>query len=284
MNTDPQPAQNNTQAVLPTYDSNPFTLSFKGFSLLVEFAKSVFITLIVLGILGSIGNLFNSFDQNLTETSRSNETTIAQEANFQLPELSEILIIAGVVIGISIIVLLVSIVLSSVYKGFVSAGAVSASEKRMISFSEALNAMADRFTTLFKAEIITTLKIIGGYLLFIIPGVRAQLRYQAVPYLIMADPKLSASEAIKESKRLYNKHLMEVFGILTVSSLMPFIGSAFGAGGMALSAQQIKAYDAIKAQTPQTHWLNYLGILLLVLLFGFIFFVIGIVFLLTQNS
>ena len=168
-----------------------------------------------------------------------------------------------------LVVIAISVLLSAVYKGFVAAGAVAAIERRKITAGEAFSEMGSRFGTLFSAELNTALRIFGGLFLFIIPGIRAQLRYQSTSFIIMADKKITASEAVKLSKNLYRNHLMEAFGISTVGGLIPFIGGALSASGMALSVQQLKTYKKLGLATPETHALNYIGIIFLALIFVF---------------
>ncbi len=144
--------------------------------------------------------------------------------------------------------------------------------------------MTNRFGTLFVAELIAILKIIGGYILFIIPGIRAQLRYEALPYVIMNDNTISAKAAVAQTKELYQKHLMEVFGIRFFAGIVPVIGQAFAAGGIGLSMQQLQAYKQAQLATPKTHWLNYLGLILFGLFFLFIFGIVILLVAVAANS
>jgi hypothetical protein len=251
------------------YDSNPFTLSFKGLGLLVDYARGVFIALLVLGLFGLISNIFNILPNPFPDSSTSSTAE-----PFSSSVNSNVVLAIGLFIVVALIVgFFVGILFSAAYKGFVAAGTLSAVNKQTITFGEALNEMSQRFTTLFKAELITTLRIIGGYLLLVVPGIRAQLRYQSTPYILMANKQMSASEAIAKSKELYRNHLMEVFGILTVGALIPFIGQAISASGMAMSTVQVSTYAENNKPTPKTHFLNYIG-----LIFGvFLLFIIIVI-------
>jgi hypothetical protein len=99
----------------------------------------------------------------------------------------------------------------------------------------------------------------------------------------MKNKEMSATDAINKSKELYKNHLMESFGILTVGSIIPIIGSAIGASGMALSVQQLTTYKESSLDTPKTHWLNYIGLLLIAVILLFIFSIIGITIALFAN-
>jgi|GEM_PF-1096894 len=280
------------------YDSNPFTISISGFQLLMKFAQSIVITILVIGLLNFafqfVGQIASSFTEETVSAQQDdsaesldsirNETIQELEQSLSLDssdssssniDSGEVVGIIALVVGVTIIILLVSIPISvafsAAFKGFIAAGTVAAIQHRNISFGEALSAMTSRFGTLFAAEFIVLLKIIGGYLLLIVPGIRAQLRYEALPYVIMNDDSLGARVAISHTKELYNKHLMEVFGIKFFASIIPAIGQAFAAGGIGLSMQQLQTYKNAQLATPKTHWLNYLGLILgiaLILLLG----------------
>lgn len=291
---------------LTDYDSNPFTISFRGFGLIATYAKSVLITLIVMSFLGFIGNGFSQLigliPKTLNENNNSSTMINAEKVSArssssqgqgdQELNISETLIdgaqlgsnrgintkttddeikfnpgiIAAIVFGVVVVIIVmifIGLLISAAIGGFTAAGAVAASQKRNISFNEAFSEMTSKYATLLLAQIIAMLKIVGGYLLLIVPGVRATLRYSALPYIIMRDKNLNATQAIKKSKELYNGHLMEVYGINFVGSIIPIVGSVISAGGMALSVDQIAAYSAANKPTPKSHWLNYLGLIII---------------------
>ena len=254
------------------YDSNPFTLSFKGFGLLADYARGVMIVLLVLSGFGFIANLFSGFGETEFEESTSSELSFESDISTTADsiEFSEVLGVALLIAGVLAFVLLIGLLITTIFKGFVAAGTIAASEKRQITIGQAFSAMADRFGTLYVAELLAALRILGGYILLIIPGIRAQLRYQALPYVVMTNPDMTATQAVNETKRLYNGHLIESFGIATVGAIIPFIGTAFASCGYTLSAQQLAAYDKAGKETPSTHPLNYIGIALLALLFFFV--------------
>lgn len=302
-------------AKLPEYKSNPFAISYQGFQLLVQYAKGVFIALVVLGILGFTGNIVDIFNdssnlENRNEQSYSedfgssfdNEYTsfnsgtdsfaqnsiddtayddeLGDEEGLHPPDASTILYMVGFAIVVIIIVLVVAVTfgaaISAIFGGTIAAGAVAASNEEFITLGQALSKMGSRFGELYKAYVFIFFKVLGGLLLLIIPGIRAQLRYEAVPYILMQNPTLKAKDAMKEAKMLYKGHLMEMFGIISVEGLIPIIGGAFGAGGRALSYKQLKAYGNANAQTPGPHWLNFLPFIAIIL-FGVLGFIAALV-------
>lgn len=273
-------SEHSNNSELPEYNSNPFTLSFKGFGLFIDHAKNILIIMILIGCIGLLFNLLSYIPNNSSNYEPRTVTynTTSQSTNAAEPASAGTIfaIILGV-IGVMVFISAILFLISAVYKGFVAAGTVSAVNKKDISAGEAFSQMGSRLGVLFVAEVNTTFRIIGGYILFIIPGIRAQLRYMSTPYIIMSNRDMDAYQAIKTSKFLYKKHLMEAFGIATVGAIIPFIGQAITASGMAMSVKQLTAYKSAGKETPKTHWLNYIGLILFALLF---FFFMSIVLLL----
>ena len=309
-----QQNNSNQQATQKPYDSNPFTISISGFQLLMKFAQSIVMTILVIGLLSFafqfFGQVASSFTQDTASAQRDDSAesldSIRDDAGQELDDSLEesfnldfnnnstnidseevigiVALVAGVVLIIFLVTIPISVAFSAAFKGFIAAGTVAAIHHRNISFGEALSAMASRYGTLFVAEFIALLRIFGGYLLFIVPGIRAQLRYEALPYLIMNDESLGARAAVSHTKELYTKHLMEVFGIKFFASIIPAIGQAFAAGGIGLSMQQLHTYKQANLATPKTHWLNYLGLILGLVLFLFIVAIVAIVITVAVSS
>jgi len=289
------------------YDSNPFTISFRGFGLLAQYAKGIVIALVVLAVLNFGFNIVGQIVSVIADSDSSSSQSDTTESSFSFDDFTNdnkpsafsgdeevsleslnqtiedngddvsaatIASIVALALGIVLIVFIIAgpiaLLISAVTKGVIAAGMMSAADEKEISFGEAFSQMGSRLGTLFVAELISGLKILGGYLLLIVPGIRAQLRYESVPYIIMSDNEIGASDALKKSKELYDKHLMEVFGIKFVGGIIPIIGSAITAGGIGLSLRQLEAYKKNNQETPKTHWLNYLGLLLAGLFFVFI--------------
>lgn len=252
-----------------TYDSNPFTLSFRAFGLFIDFARGVFIAMLVIGFLSFAGDIVSSLPNFFINSSESTETTQIGNgsAEFSMDSINWglIALVSGAVLTFMLFIATIVFILGTAYKGFVAVGAVSAVDRKPISIGEAFSAMTDRFGTLLIAELMILVRVIGGLLLFTIPGVRAYLRYQSVPYIIMKDKDVTSSQALSQSKTTYKNHLLEVFGLSTVGAIIPVIGQAFFAPGMAMSLKQITYYQNQKLDMPPTHWLNYIGFILIAL-------------------
>ncbi len=249
------------------YESNPFSITFSGMDRFVQYARSVFITLVVLSMFGAVTNIADLTNSNGTDdtqiTYENNTLIIESEDSINEVEIEDetslfVFIASTAVIAFTLGVLLVTL-FNTIYSGTVAAAANAAMKKEKISIWEAMRKMGGKFGILYLALLMATVKTIGGLLLFIVPGIRAALRYSALPYIIMSED-IGSDAAIEKSKKLYRGHLMEVFGIITVGGIIPFVGSSLQACGLSLSVSQLKSLGDKKP--PKTHWLNYIGILI----------------------
>ncbi len=69
----------------------------------------------------------------------------------------------------------------------------------------------DRWGKAFVARLLTSLFITLWSLLFVIPGIIASYSYSMVSYILAENPGMSASEAIRESKRLMQGNKWRLF-------------------------------------------------------------------------
>jgi uncharacterized membrane protein YidH (DUF202 family) len=266
---------------LPNFDSNPFTISFRGFGLFATYAKGVLIAVIVVGIFGFMLNFITSLPSSNNNDNFYSNSSLDSSSNTEILDdnIDEsnagivLLTVVAFVIGLGVLAVLFGTLFTAMISGILASAAISSVNKKEISFGQSFSEMGSRFGVLYVALLIALLKTIGGYILFIIPGIRAQLRYSGLAYVIMNNKTLSASQAVANTKDLYRNHLMESFGINTVGAIIPVIGPAITASGFALSVQQLTDYKKLNAQTPKTHWLNYIGIIFVLAIFVFMIFV-----------
>lgn len=311
----PAPPIHQTATGSINYDSNPFSITFKNFSKMFKHAQAVAIIMIVFGVFGSFGNV-PSFDSSDFEDLNNNDfslvteskevlglNTVAQEnsaeealqegVNFQLENEAETTsdidgsAVAGIVVIVAVfflVIFTIALAIGALWSGVVASSANMSVRDRDISFSEAFSQSTSRFGVMFVATFIAGIKIIGGYLLFIIPGIRAQARYAALPYVVMGNPSMSASQALNETKRLYDGHLLEAFSIVWVGGVIPFVGDILAAVGLAQSARQISDYKSKNLPKPAMSGWNWLPIILAICAAVFLLLLIAIVAALIQNS
>lgn len=304
--TSNQASSHNNTVQPGEYVSNPFAITFQNFGKMFKHAQAVAIVMVIFGVLGSIGNVPNfSFDSSDFDEFRNNDFSVidktsaetssntiaqsqsAEEGIFEVIErqaenaetsdsngISGAAIVAIILFSIVLVLIFGSIglAISALWSGLVAAAANMAVRDRDITFGASFSQSASRFGTMFVALFISTLKIIGGYLLLLFPGIRAQARYAALPYVVMGNPSMSATQAVNETKRLYDGHLLESFSITWISSVIPFVGNVLGAVGLAQSARQIHDYKSRGLQKPEMSGWNWvaplvsIGLLLLGLL------------------
>ncbi len=269
MKTTQQPTH--TKQKLP-FESNPFKSSFDGLNRLFKLSQTPAIIILVLSFASFALNMFpfpGDFDSSSTTT-----TTAASDP------------INGAVLGIALSLVFVGVIvmiaLSVFYYGVANYVAWKTSKNESTDIGEALRATADKFWTILGIQIIVGLKVLGGLILFIVPGIRAMLRYQMVLFPVF-DENLGAWKAVNRIKFLTKKSLMEVFGIMTVAQLLFPVAVLIQMGGESVLYPQLKAIKDSGAEKPPTHWLNYLGFVLWAGLFVIIASISLLVLLLTAS-
>lgn len=288
---------------VPKYESNPFLLGFDGLSRMFKYAQAVAITILVLGVLGGFGNMFNRFPSSSSAPTNSNNSSTnitakdspslssnnsnnnsgssskvgtkkgdATDTNKGISVVGIIAIIVGVIVVFAVVFLL-STLLSAAITGVYAAAGNASADGVTLTFFNAFKQMTNRFWTLYFASILVGLKVLGGYLLLIVPGVRASLRYASVNNIVLKEKHVSATQALTRAKELYAGHLLEVYGLTTAAGIVPVVGQIMNVGGIALSYKQISDYKAANIATPKTHWLNYIGFMILGLIVLFAAFI-----------
>lgn len=246
------------------YESNPFKVIFRGFSELFKVNQGWAIALLILTAFGGSGSSFNYNASSPTPSSNPAVST----ASSSLPPAAIIAIIVFVVLFV-----LAMVFITTMFSGIVAYVSVKTIEGESVGFKEPFKAAWSKFWTVLLAQFVVGLKILGGFLLFIVPGIRAALRYRMVLLPVFAEDK-KAMEAIREVKVLTKDHLLEVFGMVTAAGIIPLVGGLLAIGGNVVMFPQLKALKASGAPKPKVHWLNYLGFLLVAL---FMLFIIGMV-------
>lgn len=257
--------KNNTET---QYDSNPFTLSFNAFSKFMQFNSGWGIVLIAMALLSGLVNILSSFIDVMSNYDSAHAISIVQPAtigSIGFPEFGILLAIFIFVFVIILVALVVGTVISTFIQGMFNYVALKSIEGHKVSFNEAMDAVSKRFMRLFLSNLLATLKILGWTMLFIIPGIIASLRYALLSFVIMDDPV--ENKDVKSShdrvKLLTRGRLMEVFGINTVGSLIPIIGTAITTAGNGALYRQLQTYGDNNLEKPKIHWLNYIGIIII---------------------
>ncbi len=246
-------------------NTNPFTRCFNGFDKFFKYNQPMAILLLVLGALSGLSQVFDVFSKTDQTKSGARPPAIA-------PSDIEPAAIAGIVVVI-LLLMFASMAIGTIVWGFMNFVAYKTSRNETTTFNEAVKTSVSHFWTIVAVGIITFFKIFGGLLLFVVPGVRASLRYKMVLFPVF-DEDLKARQTIKRIKELTHGHLIEIFGVLTAASLIPIIGTLLELGGQAIMYPELKTLKASGQSKPAVHWLNYLGFYII---FVILLLVLGVV-------
>lgn len=244
------------------YTSNPFKVIFDGFANMFKYNQNLSIILLVAYFLTQGSYIFsNSTFQSLKVSPPTNE---------------QLAIIVTVFLIIFILMIPLMIFFSTMLYGISAFTALKTSQQQTATFKQAWDATIHKFWTILGITIVVGLKVLGGFLLFIIPGVRAGLRYNMV-YMFVFDHNLGVRDSISKSKELTKDHLIEVLGMTFASGVIPFVSSIMAVGGQSIMYKQLTDLKSTPHEKPAVHWLNYLIFIVFGTLFMFIFAIVLLV-------
>lgn len=234
------------------YISNPFKVIFTGIGELFKYNQNLAIAILAISLIGGFGNTpgINGFNATITQSIDTN------------------LNLALTLIAISLLVIIpLTIFFTTMMSGVSAYTALMTSRQKTVTIKEAFTVTLSKFWILLGIDIIVFFKVLGGTLLFIVPGIRAAARYSLV-HMFVFDQNTGVSESIARSKNLAKDHLIEIFGIITASILIPIVGSLMQIGGQAVAYAQLVKLKSAPHEKPKTHWLNYFVVILpLILIF-----------------
>lgn len=116
--------------------------------------------------------------------------------------------------------------------GMLSYAALEASRGRVASIKQTFAATKEKFWTLFGVGIIVFLKVLGGLILFIVPGIRAMCRYYVIGFVVF-DKNLPADETVKYTKKLTKGKLTAPFLAIIGSIILSPVAYLIQYGSMA---------------------------------------------------
>lgn len=260
----PETSPTTTPAKNQNYQSNPFPLVFNALGRIFDRNVWWAIAIIALGLIGSFQYNYSA-DDNSTENFKQQVQNPPQLSNVS----SDIFGIIAVASFIVIILVLLLTAISTFINGmFVYVALQTEKGRSSISFKEAVRETSSRFQRLFLANILAMIKIFLWSLLLIIPGIIAALRYALLSYVVMSEPSSNkgVSASHERVKSITKGRLIEVFGVLFASGIIPIIGEVLRIAGGATQYNQLVEFHDKHLTKPKVHWLNYLGLILLTLL------------------
>ncbi len=245
-----------TAPLQPTdYISNPFLVMIRGLERLFAINQTSAVWILAASVL--IGIPYYIFDALDSDSPHSGTSEL-------------VLILIGVTLYIATLIATIFLWGATNYIAYKT----MLGEK--VSFKESLRATKEKFSTILLIGILVFLRIIGGLILFIIPGIRANTRYSLV-LMAMFDEKLGANESLTRSKQLSKGHLLELYSLNVISDTFSIITYTLRSSALTISYPQLKALEKHSGIKPPVHWTNYLVLVLSIL--ATIFFV-GVVALL----
>lgn len=249
VNPSANPTQGNSRALSNGYISNPFSVVIRGFSNVFEYNPIPIIILTVASVvLYFIIEIFQYFiPQNIIDSSSGPD------------------IMAGLPIGLLILSMIISLVISSMS---LLVGLQSTKGKSH-NFGDFFRYFLRLIGKLLGLSIFMGIITMLGLIFFIVPGILFMYWYCLAP-LIIIDQNKNIGEAMAISKRMMKDKFWEWLGLviaMTIFGLSGILMPIVYGGGMGQFYQQIKNLDDTNSTKPPTHWSNYLaaGIILTIL-------------------
>jgi hypothetical protein len=145
---------------------------------------------------------------------------------------------------------------------------LASAREQVLTFKAAFAGSKPYWLKLIGIYLLTALAVIGGFILFIIPGFIFGAWFLLAPFVAI-DEGLGVVDSMKRSKQLIKGRLLEMWGfeafpqLVAIVGLIPFLGSIvsflFQLVWMPASAiryEQLKALGQTEPKPP-IHWLNY---------------------------
>jgi hypothetical protein len=158
--------------------SNPFKSSFDGLSKLFKLNQTPAVVIMIIALFGGLLNSISSLPGSSTDSS-----TAPVDENVSMT-------IVAIIIAVALVIAVVATVLGAIYTGVVNYVAWKTSRNESTDLGEAFEQTMKRFWRILLIQIIVGFKIFFGFIFFIVPGIRAALRYQMV-YITMFDEDLN---------------------------------------------------------------------------------------------
>ncbi len=279
------------------YETNPITIVITGFKKAFAHSQQLAVMLIVIPmILGVVNFIAQIFSEVFSSAIDSNN------------DRSPAVLVVGAVLFI--LAMLLTMFVQVLYVGFQSFAMIKISRGEDETLGKALEQAFSRFWKVVAVNImifiyalpyavaITLLIILNiiigmnsrlalavslpvSIILAIANGVlmiRVYLRFAFAVYYLF-DGNHTPTAALEKSKHLTRKRLSEVFGVTTISSMVPFVSSLCLASGMAVLYSQLTYARETKTEMPRQHLLNYLVPLFALVFLGMISFVLMAIYL-----
>lgn len=232
------------------YETNPLQILLNGITKLFKNNQSLTIFILIVS--------FAEFSFSISQKNLENfiQTFSNKSSSLFNINLASLLII--------IIFILIFIFFNTLFSGMSAYLATSNANNKSSAIKQAYQASLSKFWTVFGVNFMVALRTIIGFILFIIPGIRAMIRYN-FSLIYVFDENTNVKQSIKKSRLLSEGHLIEIMGLMIWSGIVPLINSITVIGSKSEIYRQLKTIKSSPHKLPPVHWLNYLIIILLTL-------------------
>lgn len=122
-------------------------------------------------------------------------------------------IVAPILIGIAVFTIVYCVIIM-IIGSVVSVGYAEFNLDLVDGFTPSIGTLFSRFRqfkTAFIANLLVFLRVFGGMLLFVIPGIIAAYRYAMVPFVLAENPGIGAVDALEKSREIMWQNKWKLF-------------------------------------------------------------------------
>lgn len=233
---------------------NPFKLAWRTFQNMWHKNRNWAIVLLVVGVFSTFSQGHSSYDSGSASIGGATDVNIVA--------------IVTLILSAGLLLFFLAIAVSTLVDGLFAYVALQSNRGKEVSFKQAFDRVKSRFWLMFTARLLATLRILGGFLLFIVPGIIAAVRYELLPTYMMDSDKIddntTASDILKNTRELSQNRWTELAGSTLISAVLPVIGVCANYGALA-ALYDIYSNSDNPVSEYKTHWLNKLAVILSVI-------------------
>ncbi len=253
------------------YIAEPFSNMFNGFQKLFGTSQSWVITIISMSFLGAFINFLFRLVGNLSTIAEEGSRPAAALGNFAQTsnnDFTPFIIIVSLIFTIAFIAIYITY--NIVATGIYSLLTLETIKNKKFGFVEGFKKVLPQFWQIWGLNILIALMGLGGFILFIIPGIIISLRL-SMANTVLIDEKKGIMHAISRSFELTKGRAFELFCLGLSIAIIPFSGLVrplLGAGAFVAMYPDMVWRNANNIDKPKLHWSNYisLGIFVFVLM------------------
>lgn len=270
------------------YDSNPFSVLIGGTDRLFRVNQTaaiiVLVISVVFGVLQFVADMIRAIISSATSSSSQqtyDTSSVLGASTASGPEIAGVVAIVLIVIAVVLVLLAISAVFGVLYNGMLAYVVLCTIRNQKANFSEGWTLITKNFWRILFGTMYAQLKVFGGLLLFIVPGIRAAMRYNMLTLYIL-DKQVGVQDSHNAMKAITRGRLLEIFSVTSWASLVPLAAQVVAMGGQVKQYEQLVGTHEAGQQRPSVHWLNWLVIIIPAVFAVLIFGIAALVFLISM--